>query len=296
MKKLIIFLLYIYIGGFLQLSEMITKDLILYAKEDIPFSEYYRYKPNFMKVYFKDGCKLYGYWDSVYTPVDSPANVYKGYTNELDNLPEGKLIPMISGFSPDDSQHDVRQRLQLHLDIIDEYNNIEFVLLHDEPRHKGLSVELLEMIVDEAKKIKPNYRYAFTFSRGNARNADLPSNIDIVGINFYPFYYQSYYPQRHFTTKQQFNDHLSSTIRSVKSKVKNAEIFIVGQGFYDESKYRKPPVESALWYAEFAKKSEEVVGLLWFEWRDRQNWKGTRSIADLYELQKEAFRLLCRKK
>lgn len=274
---------------------MVTKDITLCERAVIPFIEFDLNKPNSMKVNSKNECKLYGYWDSVYTPADSPANVYKGYTNELNNLPAGKLIPMISGFSPDDSQHDVRQRLQLHLDIIDEYDNIEFILLHDEPRHKGFSVELLELIVEEAKKMNPNYRYAFTFSRGNARNADLPSNVDIVGINFYPFYYQSYYPQRYFTTKKQFNDHLSSTIRSVKSKVESAKILIVGQGFYDESKYRNPPVESALWYGEYANKNEDVVGLLWFEWRDRQNWKGTRSIADLYQLQKEAYRVLCRK-
>lgn len=296
MGKLIIYILYIFISGFLQLPEMVSKDLNLCEMGIIPVSVCDQSEPNSIDLYSENECKLYGYWDSVYTPSDSPANVYKGYTNELNNLPAGNLIPMISGFSPDDSKYDVRQRLLLHLDIINKYDNIEFVLLHDEPRYKGFSVELLELIVNEAKKINPDYKYAFTFSRGNARNADLPSNADIVGINFYPFYYQSYYPQRYFTTKKQFNNHLRSTIRSVKSKVPNSEILIVGQGFYDESKYRKPPVDSVRWYTEYVQNHEDVIGLLWFEWRDRQNWKGTRSISDIYELQEEAFKLLCRKK
>jgi GNAT superfamily N-acetyltransferase len=296
MEKLIIFLLYIYFAGTFQLPEMVTKDLSL-CETGIPLSECYLNEADSLKAYSENECKLYGYWDSLYTPEGAPGNVWKVYTTELDRVPENiNVIPMISGFEPDMSRSAVQQHLQLHLDIIDEYDNIEFILLHDEPRHKGFSVELLELIVEEAKKINPDYRYAFTFSRGNARNEDLPSNADIVGINFYPFYYQSYYPQRYFTTKKQFNDHLNSTIRSVKSKVENAEILVVGQGIYDESKYREPPVESALWYAEYIKKSENIIGLLWFEWRDRQVWKGTRSIADLYEQQKEAFELLCRKK
>lgn len=248
---------------------------------------------------YKDdaNCKLYGYWDSRYTPDDAPANVYKGYLDggRAKELSErGPVIPILSGFGAKDNPAEIEERFQIYKDRIEEIHNIEFIILQDEPYYKGFTKDKLEQIVEIGRRVLGNYRFSYSFARGNIRNLniELPQNLDIVGINFYPFYEFQYNPLRYYTTESQFMNYLNGTVNIARNKAPASEIFIVGQGFSAKGKYRKPPVESPLWYAKFLQENEDVIGMLWYEWRDTR-FKGTKSMPDFYDKQKEAFRELC---
>lgn len=256
-------------------------------------------------------CKLYGYWDHLYAPnkgrsLLSFVNAGKGLSvvQGKEITKQGiKSIPSISGFKSTDSDSKLRKRVGWYKKALHEIGakNIAFVLLLDEPFSKGFTVKQLETIVDEAHSVfGKNFKFGYTFTRGTILgNRKLPQNVDYVGINFYPFYEAIRgYPQIY--TRKEFNDLFSIVMWSARRKAApNARFFITGQGFYQPGKWRKPPVQSPLWYAEFIQKANDIDGLLWFEYRKKRKknsrFSGSAAMPNLLKVQKEAFGIVCPK-
>lgn len=241
-------------------------------------------------------CKWWGYWDSNYTPEDVPANIFRCYLN--DNCNEGiergnRLAILLNDFRPEDSEALIRKRLQ-------NWNNrmthevreaTEFIILEDEPRHKGFSVKQLERMVEIAREEIGDYKFTFSFMRRASWENILPENLDVVWINFYPFYRQDYYPELFINTQENFNRLLSTTLARVRKKIPHAKIMLTGQAFYDEH-YREPPLKSVQWYHEFIQNHEYILGILWYQWRDFKGI-GTTSMPKLYNIQTSTFESMC---
>lgn len=210
-------------------------------------------------------CKWWGYWDSRYTPKDTPVNLFRGYLNH--DCKEGiemgnRLAILLSDFKPDDSESLIRQRLQnwnKHMSVeISEAT--EYIILEGEPRHKEFSVGQLENMVENAKEEIVDFNFTFSFMRRACWENILPENLDVVWINCYLFYRQNYYPEMYNGTQEEFNDVLLSTVTKVRKKFPNARIILTRQTFYDDH-YRKPPIESVQWYHEFIQKYDYMIGV-----------------------------------
>jgi hypothetical protein len=230
-----------------------------------------------------------GYWDSAYAP-DEAVNVWKEYTSNLDRVRgKGKLIPMISGFKPGMSKAKIRERIELHLDLIDDSDVVEFILLMDEPFYKDFTNEDFNRI----SKIANEYPYKFGWSLADANvNRKNVSSLEklVIGINTYLFFHEDY-GTHYITTKDQYVKKCEVLFDRARKKFPNAEFLFVGQGIKNSDKYRHPPLESPAWTMEFVQNNADIIGILWFEWRDREGWQGIGSMRELYENQKKSFNI-----
>jgi hypothetical protein len=90
----------------------------------------------------------------------------------------------------------------------------------------------------------------------------------ILPVNTYLFLYEDY-PWKFIETKDQFMDECTRVFNNARNKFPNSQFMFVAQGFYDENKYRKPPIESVDWTNEFVANNDDVIGVLWYEYKDR---------------------------
>ncbi|MEX2368351.1 MAG: hypothetical protein WD510_02495, partial [Balneolaceae bacterium] len=230
---------------------------------------------------------LFGFWDSDHTPEDAPQNVKKLYWN---NLGSGRVIPMIGGFTADMPESDIRKRLRNRRAPVDRADQVEYILLLDEPFYKNFTTEQQDLILKCAKQEIPGYKFAFSYARGALRDQGkcrLPKNLDVAMINNYTFYHEEYWPEMYITMQDQFELDLLETVNIIRCQG-ISEIVITGQSIMDEKKYRKPPLESVQWNVDFCYKYN-LSGVIWFEYRDRSHWKGAESMSDFYQQQKAVF-------
>ena len=227
---------------------------------------------------------FHGWWDSHWAD-NSGMSIIKVDSIHLDNHPRSvKKIVMLSGFKKDMTNAQIRSRIRGRINMYDR-DDISMIILHDEPYYGGLSPEQVQYIADEAKSA---YRHpvAMTFARGEINNLDrpIPHSLDACSINFYPFYVEGY--NHWINDEKTFNAHLQGSLNRIKQKGFQNGVFLVGQVFQDSPdnrktpKYRKPPVEAIDWYFRACEK-HSLIGMLWFEWRNRQNWVGANTMPDI---------------
>lgn len=234
--------------------------------------------------------KFFGFWDHPSVPDSMLAYVNVGKSLAADDtravtrsgLP---AIPIISGFRSGDSPADWRKRLSDKSQQIPGPDEIPFILLIDEPYSKGWDDEKLERLTDIAREVLPDHKFAYTvmtLTILNRPQRKLPQNADYIGINYYPFRIGT-----NMNSERRFRNDLERLMIAARSKI-DTRFFIVGQAFYDDDKWHQPPAESPLWYASAIRESDDIDGLLWFEWRNRSNWQGTRSMPEYVENLKKA--------
>lgn len=245
-------------------------------------------------------CKLYGYWDHTQGPGEgrefiTHVNVGKSLSASVDEIIDQGIqaIPMIEGFSADDSPGVWRDRLKDKASQLSDYTaeQIPFIILIDEPYSRGWTDSRLEELLRQAKQVMPQFRFAYTvkqLSTSLSRRPDrrLPQNADYIGINYYPFRSGT------SVSRSDFENEITDILQDIRQKI-DTELFIVGQAFYDNKKWIEPPAESPLWYAEIVQGEPDITGLLWYEWRKRSREGGTVNMPELYEKQQEAFNIVC---
>lgn len=212
-------------------------------------------------------------------------NIEKVWVDDVSES-SGRIIPFIGNFSSDDSENKWRSRLSnkgSEFAGIDP-ERVEYIILDDEPYASGFTTAQLERLIDIAREEIGDYKYGFTFARTNVVDEPtLPQNMDVLGMNFYPFYLDHIYWHPQITTEQEFYDFFDEVMEIARSKAPaGMEFSITGQGFYDipdgKEKWRKPPVDSPLWYANFINENEDITTFLWFLEDTNRSWVGVNDM------------------
>lgn len=246
-------------------------------------------------------CKYYGYWDYLDDPEElkPSSNVAMSYNAHDAHkvIDDGlKVIINVSHqLRKDESESQWRSDLRGMAQSIRNYSpeDVLWILLWDEPYGQDrLTTNELEHMVELAREIiGDEYNYGFTLSEGNILTGKIPTNMDIAGINYYPFF-RSWRGYKQISTRLEFFEYLDELKGLIKETVPDVDISITGQGFYGKQ-WRKPPLESAQWYVE-ASQEADVVSLIYWQYRTRPNhWNGLEDIPDLLNAQREAFNQVC---
>lgn len=246
-------------------------------------------------------CKYYGYWDYLDDPEEMKpsSNVAMSYnaSDAQKVIDDGmKVIINVSHqLRKDESESQWRSDLRGMAKAIRDYSpeDVLWILLWDEPYGQdGLNTEELEQIVVLAREIiGDEFKYGFTLSEGNILNRSIPTNLDVAGINYYPFF-KGWRGYKNISTREEFFEYLNELKGIIKETVPDAELSITGQGFYGKQ-WRKPPLESAKWYVE-ASQEPDILSMIYWQYRTRpDNWNGLEDIPDLLNAQREAFNEVC---
>lgn len=246
-------------------------------------------------------CKYYGYWDYLDDPEEmkQAANVAMSYnaSDAQKVIDDGLkvIINLSHQLRKDESESQWKSDLRGMAQSIRNYSpdDVLWILLWDEPYGQdGLTTQELERMVELARDIiGDEFKYGFTLSEGNILDRKIPTNMDVAGINYYPFF-KGWRGYKEISTRDEFFDYLNELKGIVKNTVPNAEISITGQGFYGKQ-WRKPPLESAKWYIE-ASQEADVLSLIYWQYRTRpNNWDGLEDIPDLLNAQREVFNEVC---
>jgi hypothetical protein len=131
----------------------------------------------------------------------------------------------------------------------------------------------MEVILREAKK---QYKapLAFTFTQNSISNRQLPSGMDIVFINYYPFFEvdaPAGYAQIH--DYRSFKLELEQLLSLVRQKSPGSTMAITAQVFGSESRipWRIPEPETANWYIKAIAEHDDVVGLTFWGWESNRH-------------------------
>lgn len=246
-------------------------------------------------------CKNYGYWDYLDDPEEMKpsSNVAMSYnaSDAQKVIDDGmKVIINVSHqLRKEESESQWRSDLRGMAQAIRNYSpdDVLWILLWDEPYGQdGLNTEELEQMVELAREIiGDEFKYGFTLSEGNILNEQIPTNLDVAGINYYPFF-KGWRGYKSISTREEFFEYLNELKGIIKETVPNAELSITGQGFHGKQ-WRKPPLESAKWYVEASQESD-ILSLIYWQYRTRpDNWDGLEDIPDLLNAQREAFNEVC---
>lgn len=190
-----------------------------------------------------------------------------------------KIIPTIGGFKPTETESQLRQRIGWYKKIFERigWENIEYIILRDEPYPKGFTKEQLEWIIDEALK-QYETKVTFSFTRGAILRQDLPENIKTVAINFYPFFRDDA-PEGYVQVfdYESFKDHVNLILGTAREKLPGAEFILTVQVFGshegDTPPWRMPDPESAEWYMKAVSENPDIIGLTFWAW-DTEGWNG----------------------
>lgn len=246
-------------------------------------------------------CKYYGYWDYLDDPEEMKpsSNVAMSYNahDAQKVIDDGlKVIVNVSHqLRKNESESQWRSDLRGMAQSIRNYSpeDVLWILLWDEPYGQdGLTTNELEHMVELAREIiGDEFKYGFTLSEGNILDRKIPTNIDVAGINYYPFF-KGWRGYKQISTREDFFDYLNELKGIIKEKIPDVDISITGQGFYGKQ-WRKPPLESAKWYVEASQESD-VLSLIYWQHRTRpDNWKGLEDIPDLLNAQREVYDEVC---
>lgn len=250
-------------------------------------------------------CKYYGYWDHLIAPDEFSGHVNVGKSFNAHSaskiIEQGlKAVVSISHIlKKGDTEQQWRTKLRSQGRAIQKYDpsDVVYVLLQDEPWIHGFTKQEQELLVELAREIiGDEYKYGFTFSRAQVQFKDqpIPNNIDVSGINFYPFFEEQYNPDNTVKTKAEFNRELQRTLRIFREKSPHGtEFMLTGQAFYQEGRWAKPSSDVPQWYVEAIQPEGDVIGLLWWVWNSNRKNTGTKEMPVLFEAQKEAFEWMC---
>lgn len=197
-----------------------------------------------------------------------------------------KVIPLFGAFKAGHTEIELRQRIGWYTNGFKRigWDNIECIILRDEPYLKDLTTHQMEVIIDEAKK-QYEAPLAFTFTQNSINNRPLPSGLDVVILNFYPFFENDApegYAQIH--DYQTFKQELDKMVRLIRQKSPGSAIAITAQVFGSESKipWRIPEANTAGWYMRAIAEYDDVVGLTFWGWESNRH-TGLSKIPELQQ-------------
>lgn len=205
-----------------------------------------------------------------------------------------KAIPYL-GAEVDESDEELRKRVRVRTNGFADvgWENIEFIILKDEPYPKGYTVSQLEALVDEAQK-EYKVPVTFSFTRHGATDEVLPKNLELVGVNYYPFY-EADAPEGYMQiwTYEDFAAKADEFMENIRQQLPGANVVITAQVFWtisgDGNPWRKPTPEEIEWYFRYASENRDVVGIgLWRE-ATIGKWAG---IGDAPELQEALIEII----
>jgi len=186
-----------------------------------------------------------------------------------------KVIPLFGAFEAGQTDSELRQRVGWYTNVFERvgWENIELIILRDEPYLKDLTKHQMEVIIDEAEK---QYKapLAFSFTQNTINSRPLPTGLDVVIINFYPFFEKGAprgYAQIHDYAS--FKSELNRTLRLIRQKSPGSTIVVTAQVFGSESRipWRIPEPETAEWYMKAIADHNDVVGLLFWGWESNHH-------------------------
>lgn len=211
-----------------------------------------------------------------------------------------KVIPFIGGFSSEENEFELRRRVGWYKKSFERigWENIDCIILMDEPFLKGFTTKQLEWIVDEAHKVYgKEIKVTYMFTRGSILSKDLPKNLDIVGFNFYPLFREDA-PEGYaqiFKYKS-FEEYFDLILENARKKVPNAQFILTAQifgtkeGITDSPPWRMPKPETAEWYMKAISKNHDIVGLLFWAWDGGKKWNGLSTSEELQKAWVDALK------
>ena len=226
-----------------------------------------------------------GWWDA-FRADNTGMNIKKVDDSQINDF-DGEKIVMVSGFR-NLNKDQIRRRIEGRASLLNNRDDIRYIILMDEPFYKGMSPENIKYMCEVAQQAF-DAPIAVTLARGEVNNRDnhIPSCFDAISINFYIQYHRDY-PSHWVDNEDDFNAHLKGSLNRIAERGYQGEIFLVGQAFYSDperdrqNKYRKPSLDSVDWYVN-AIRRYGLEGILWFEWRSRGNWFGAEEMPELVE-------------
>ena len=188
-----------------------------------------------------------------------------------------KVIPLFGAFNANHTEAELRERVGWYKAVFERigWENIECIILRDEPYLKNLTLHQMEIIIDEAKNL---YKapLAFTFTQNSINNRKLPAGLDMVIINFYPFFERDApegYAQIH--NYRSFKHEFDRTMRLIRKKSPGSTIAITAQVFGSGSRipWRIPEPDTAEWYMKAISEHDDILGLMFWGWESNR-YKG----------------------
>ena len=157
------------------------------------------------------------------------------------------------------------------------------IMIQDEPLgYSGFTLEEIKFLYNEFKSRHPNHKFGYSFTRNSVRQK-IPHGltVDVAILPMYLFEGE--------TTKQEFDSYFDEHISIAREKM-DADIFIIGQGFYSTGRFdwTQPPTEAAYWYAEAIQRNK-VKGIVW--WLYSINRDDTIGLEDMPEYFENVKRL-----
>lgn len=165
---------------------------------------------------------------------------------------------------------------------IPDTDKLLYILIQDEPRHAGYSVDDLEEILGYCHQYwsaKP----AINYTVGEMLDKSIPKTDHVVVCNFYPFFEETDAGYAQIFNEEDFADYLERVL-----DVGDYEFGITAQAFYSTPKarhpWRKPPVGSPHWYKRFIQSRDDIIHLQWWAYKyGRDDWKYAKDMPELLE-------------
>lgn len=229
--------------------------------------------------------RFLAFWNSVNVPENDLKKLMNAGVTRSPNYREleevvktgRKVIPLFGAFNADHTEAELRERVGWYKAVFERigWENIECIILRDEPYLKNLTLHQMEIIIDEAKNL---YKapLAFTFTQNSINKRKLPAGLDMVIINFYPFFEKGApegYAQIH--NYRSFKHEFDRTMRLIRKKSAGSAIAITTQVFGSGSRipWRIPEPETAEWYMKAIAEHDDIVGLMFWGWESNR-YKG----------------------
>jgi len=170
-----------------------------------------------------------------------------------------------------------------------------YILLQDEPFHKGFTTEDLRQLIGWCHQywsVKP----AINYTIDNCLDQRMPAVDHVVVVNFYPFFERgTEYPQ--IFDESDFQGYLHRVLESA-SEVFDFEFGLTGQAFWNKSSrfpWRKPPLESPEWYKK-AVLSHNIIHFQWWAYDSGNGqWGYLKEMPELLNEIKKVNQELCLK-